>query len=447
MKLRTVNRLLNNYGYTRKNLTKDHRVYIKHEKECINKMWQSDIMEACYLTDKNGESRLVYLIGFIDDHSRRILHCQFYFDATLTRLEDCLQKAVIKFGSPKSLYVDNGKVYISAQFKIICAKLGITLKYATPYHPSGKGKIEKYWRYVQSSFMSEIRKNKISNIIELNDMLQAWLKYEYHEKLHNGIGMTPIEKWNKSLTEGTKLRYLSPVQLNEIFMHCSERSVSKYGVISFNGNTYEADASLVMKKIEIRYNPFHLEILHTYYNDKYYGVAKIIDLNNTKHKSVRPLEEDPQVESDIAKEYLENIKSNYQEYLKSQVAQHISKYNTQDASHISQGKAPKNKDTGIFRAPKDKEIVIDKGEFISIVVDKLSIDNITFTEKSKLYDLWKTFKEFNKDILISILDDIKEKSPDFNRNFLYYLSEIKKQYEQQINSITEAGGAKYECNK
>ena len=447
LKLRTVNRLLNHYGYTRENLTKDHRVYTKHEKECINKMWQSDIMEACYLTDKNGESQLVYLIGFIDDHSRRILHCQFYFDATLTRLEDSLQKAVIKFGAPKSLYVDNGKVYISEQFKIICAKLGITLKYATPYHPSGKGKIEKYWRYVQSSFMSEIKKNKVSNIIELNDMLQAWLKYEYHERLHNGIGMTPIEKWNKSLAEGTKLRYLSPVQLNEIFMHCSERSVSKYGVISFDGNTYEADASLVMKKIEIRYNPFHLEILHTYYNNKYYGIAKIIDLNNTKHKSVRPLEEDPQVESDIAKEYLENIKSNYQEYLKSQVAQHISKYNTQDASHINQAKAPENKDKGIFRAPKDKEIVIDKGEFVSIVIDKLGIDNITFTEKSKLYDLWKTFKEFNKDILISILDDIKEKSPDFNRNFLYYLSEIKKQYEQQVNSITEAGGSKYECNK
>jgi hypothetical protein len=54
-------------------------------------MWQSDVMEAFYISDRDGSSKLVYLIGFIDDHSRRVLHCQFYFDATLTCLEDCLK--------------------------------------------------------------------------------------------------------------------------------------------------------------------------------------------------------------------------------------------------------------------------------------------------------------------------------------------------------------------
>lgn len=447
LKLRTVNRILNHYGYTRENLTKDHRVYIKHEKDCINKMWQSDIMEACYLPDKNGESRLAYLIGFIDDHSRKILHAQFYFDATLTRLEDCLQKAVTKFGAPDSLFVDNGKVYVSDQFKIICAKLGITLKYSTPFHPSGKGKIEVHWKYVQSSFIPEIKKNKVSNIIELNDLFQAWLKYEYHEKHHGGIGMTPDERWNSSLKAGTKLRYFSPVQIDEIFMHCAERSVNKYGVISFEGNTYEADAALVMKKVEVRYNPFHLDILHLYYDDKYYGVAKIIDLNNTKHKSVRVLEEDPLVDSDTAKKYLANIKSNYQEYLESQLSQYISKDNIKDASHPDTRNESEEGEEQIFRAPKDNEIVIDKEEFISIVSAKLGIENVTFTEKAKLYDLWKTFKEFNKDILISILDDIKDKSSDFNRNFLYYLSEIKRQYEEQLKALKESGGNRVECNE
>ncbi|WP_139376135.1 helix-turn-helix domain-containing protein, partial [Clostridium oryzae] len=63
LKLRTVNRLLQHYGYTRENLTKDNRVYFKHEKERINQMWQSDIMEACYLKDSEGNGRMVYLIG------------------------------------------------------------------------------------------------------------------------------------------------------------------------------------------------------------------------------------------------------------------------------------------------------------------------------------------------------------------------------------------------
>ncbi|MDP4177202.1 MAG: hypothetical protein Q8900_02535 [Bacillota bacterium] len=94
--------------------------------------------------------------------------------------------------------------------------------------------------------------------------------------------------------------------------------------------------------------------MHIYFDSKYYGSAKVIDLNNSKHKDVRTLEEDSQVESD-----------------------------TTD-------------DNTAFRAPKDKEFAIDKGDFVSLVTDSLKIDNITSTDKANLYELWGTFKEFNK---------------------------------------------------
>lgn len=297
LKVRTINRILSFYGYTRESLSKDTRVYIKHEKESINIMWQSDVMEAFYIPYTTGVNKLVYLIGFIDDHSRKICHCQFYFDATLTRLEDALKKAVIKCGVPDSLYVDNGKIYISDNFKIICAKLGIKLKYSTPYHPQGKGKIEIFWKYVQSSFVSELKINKISNILELNDLFQGWLKTEYHNKIHSSIGKTPVDSWNDCIQNGTKLNFFSPVQLDEIFLHYDERTVDKYGTISFEGNTYEIDGELVGKKISIRYNPFHLDYVHVYYNDKYFGTAKVINLKTQRHKSVKTIEEDPCVDS------------------------------------------------------------------------------------------------------------------------------------------------------
>jgi hypothetical protein len=83
--------------------------------------------------------------------------------------------------------------------------------------------------------------------MELNDMLQGWLKIEYHDKIHSSIGKTPVEAWNNSLREGTKLNFFSPVQLDEIFLHYDERTVDKYGTISFEGNTYEIDGELVGK--------------------------------------------------------------------------------------------------------------------------------------------------------------------------------------------------------
>lgn len=426
LKARTVNRILSFYGYTRENLSKDTRIYIKHEKEAVNMMWESDVMEAFYISDGNGSSKLVYLIGFIDDHSRRILHCQFYFDATLTRLEDCLKKAITKFGVPKSLYVDNGKIYISENFKVICAKLGIKLKYSTPYHPQGKAKIEKFWQYVEKSFVSEIKQHKVNNIIELNDLFQGWLKTEYHDKIHASLDKTPVEAWKNSLESGTRLNFFSPVQLDGIFLHYAERSVDKYGTISFEGNTYEIDGELVGKRIVLRYNPFHLDYIHIYYNDKYFGIAKIIDLKTQKHKSVGHIEEDPCVDSEVSKQYFDNIKSNYQEYLQKQIDSYLSKDivindNKEEAAKIKE-------DTDGFRAPKDKDYVIDKNEFVSIVSDALEICTVTFAEKGKLYELWETFKEFNREILISILKDVKETTPDFKRNFLYYLSQLKTMY-------------------
>lgn len=48
---------------------------------------------------------MAYLIGMIDDLSRRDIHSKFYFNSTLPRLEDILKKAVTKHGTPISLYV------------------------------------------------------------------------------------------------------------------------------------------------------------------------------------------------------------------------------------------------------------------------------------------------------------------------------------------------------
>jgi len=427
--VRTVNRILNHYGYTTKSLKNSSRVYTRHEKDKINAMWQSDVMSAFYLPDENGKQKICYLIGFIDDHSRRVTHAQFYFDATLNRLEDSLKKAVIKFGAPNTIYVDNGKIYISSDFKLICARLGIIVKYSKAYHPEGKGKIEKFWQFVQSSFISEIKHNKVSSIIELNDLFSAWLKTEYHDKIHSSTGATPLKRWDKSLKTGIRLRYYSPVQIDQAFLHFAERTVNKYGVISFDGNQYAIDGALVNKKIAIRYNPFHLDSVHVYYQDKYYGLAHVIDLKKEKHKSVSSIEEDPAVDSTISQEYLENIKSNYQDYLKEQLNVPLDKeIKLQAKADNPTGEAAAEVDTAQNIVPDEKTQALKRQEFVDIIAAALGIETLSYAEKGRLYELWQTFKEFNRELLISIVDDIKDKTPDFNDNFLYYLAQIKDIY-------------------
>ena len=428
--VRTVNRILNQYGYTYASLTKSKRVYAKHEKERINEMWQSDVMSAFYIPDGNNGSKMAYLIGMIDDHSRRDMHSEFYLDSTLPRLEDTLRKAITKHAAPLSLYVDNGKIFISEQFKLICAKLGIKIRYATPYNCEGKGKIERYWETVQKSFLPEIKNQPVKSLSELNDLYFAWKKNEYDEKIHSSTGMTPKDRWNLSIKNGTKLKFFSPVELEEIFLHAEERTVNKYCVVSFEGNTYEVPAELIGKKVIVRYSPFHLEYLHIYFMDKYFGIAKIIDLKTQRHSSIGSVPEESGYESDISRLYFENIKSNYQKYLEQQLDLPIDTtcignndenlYEDDDSNHPS-------------RPPQEKLVSIKRDEFIDIVKNAIGLTELTFQEKGKLNELWDTFKEFNKDMLVSILDDLSQKANDFNRNFLYYIAQIRSLYLEQLS--------------
>jgi len=245
--------------------------------------------------------------------------------------------------------------------------------------------------------------------------------------------MTPKEKWKKSLNEGAKLRFFSPMELEEIFLHAEERFVTKYGVISFEGNTYEAPAELIGKTVVVRYNPFHIDYLHVYYMDKYFGTARIIDLKTQRHKSVAGIPEEFGYESDISRMYFESIKSNYQKYLGEQLNTDINK----NISGINKSEA-QSLEAHPVRPPQEIDISITRDEFIDIVKAAIGMTELTFQEKGKLNELWDTFKEFNKDILIAILKDLSQKASDFSRNFLYYIAQIRSNYLEKLSKLQEA---------
>jgi hypothetical protein len=52
------------------------------------------------------------LIAFIDDHSRLVPYARFYLSETIAVLFDAFEKAMLKRGLPRKLYVDNGAVPI-----------------------------------------------------------------------------------------------------------------------------------------------------------------------------------------------------------------------------------------------------------------------------------------------------------------------------------------------
>jgi transposase InsO family protein len=85
-----------------------------------NDLWQSDSKHGSIICGKK-----TYLITFIDDCTRLILHSEFYFTEAAESIADCLRKAIEKYGIPNSIYVDNGTPYVSRSLTRTCGKLGI----------------------------------------------------------------------------------------------------------------------------------------------------------------------------------------------------------------------------------------------------------------------------------------------------------------------------------
>ncbi|WP_352417796.1 DDE-type integrase/transposase/recombinase [Proteiniborus sp.] len=216
-------------------------------------LFQGDIKYGPYLSiGKNGAKKQVYLSAFIDDATRFIVAAKFYEHQQIAIIEDTLRTAIMQYGKPDAIYVDNGKQYRSSWLGKACTQLGIKLLFAKPYHPEGKGKIEAFNRRIDS-FLSEVALTDVKTLDELNRLLKLWIDDHYHKTPHHGLGgITPEVAFK---TDKRSLKFIDMRTLTEAFLHSEERTVDKTGCISFEGKRYEIGLQLIGRKVEAHYDP------------------------------------------------------------------------------------------------------------------------------------------------------------------------------------------------
>ena len=235
------------------------RLYAKHDAasrrfakshRCM--LYQGDIKYGPYLpVGKDGQKKQTYLAAWIDDATRFVVGARFYTNQKVDIIEDTLREAILTYGKPEAIYVDNGKQYRSNWLQTACAKLGIKLLHAKPYHPEGKGKIEAFNRRLDS-FLAEIALQKPGSLEELNHYLAVWLKEKYHKDPHAGLsGISPETAY---LTDKRPLCFPDIAACQEAFLHTETREVDKAGCISFDGQKYEVGLKLVGRKVDVCYD-------------------------------------------------------------------------------------------------------------------------------------------------------------------------------------------------
>ena len=256
------------------------REFTRFEAEFPMDLWQSDFQHTLSLPhpEDPNKRKLAKLCMILDDHSRFVVHAQFYWDERMPRLEDCLKKAIEKHGIPSQFYCDNGSAFSAGHIAHVCARLGMRLSHSRPYKPQGRGKIEKTFQFVDSSFrviaLNKIDKGQIKTLEHLNKELQEWLEEHYHMRIHGGIKEPPRVRMGR---HPVKPLPLSKQELRRVFFLEETRKVDKTACVSLDGLSYKVPAELCGLKVELRYDPFDPSDVEVHLDGNLVGKAVISD--------------------------------------------------------------------------------------------------------------------------------------------------------------------------
>jgi transposase InsO family protein len=142
-----VARVLHEAGYEMEEVsTRPHPDHPRSfERAKPNQLWQTDLFTFVL----KRQNRRVYLVAFMDDHSRFIVGYGLHASQSSALVLEVLRAALTSYGTPEEILTDNGSQYVTwrgkSAFSKELEKRGIKQVVAAPRRPQTLGKIERFW--------------------------------------------------------------------------------------------------------------------------------------------------------------------------------------------------------------------------------------------------------------------------------------------------------------
>lgn len=275
--LSTINRFVNHLNLESKYTSnKDMRRY---QRAHINEVWCGDSSVGPYLKE-DGKKKRIYIIALIDDASRFITGVDVFFHDNYVNLMSVMKSAVIRFGRPKILNFDNGSPYKNKQMELLAARIGSTLSYNPPYTPTGKAKIERWFRTMKDQWMAQLNMNDYTSLQELRKSLLDYVS-RYNQTIHSSLnGKSPQDRY---FEESFMIKRLPDNLIETVFLLEYERRVSADNVVMINETEYEVPYRYSKQKVILRCSP-DLNII--YIVDRNTGELTPIKLLNKQENSL-----------------------------------------------------------------------------------------------------------------------------------------------------------------
>jgi putative transposase len=179
---RQIQKIYKKYGFVMNKRKRPSQIkFVKYEWPKPNMLWHTD-WTICPFTG-------FYLIAFIDDHSRYIVHAEYFTNATTENTVLAFTRAIKQYGKPDAILTDNGVQFnIHGLFEEFCKTHNIKHILGRVHHPQTNGKIERWFGTYKQEFK------------EGEDTLNSFVKFYNTERLHQGINYaTPLQRYKSPI--------------------------------------------------------------------------------------------------------------------------------------------------------------------------------------------------------------------------------------------------------
>ncbi len=179
---RQIQKIYRKHGFNMNKRSRPSQIkFVKYEWPAPNMLWHTDWTQ-CPFTG-------AYLIAFIDDYSRFIVHAEYFANATTENTLIAFALAIKRHGKPDAIITDNGvQFHVHGKFEEFCKDNEIHHILGRVHHPQTNGKIERWFGTYKFEFK------------EGEDTLDSFVKFYNEERLHQGINyITPIKRYKSPI--------------------------------------------------------------------------------------------------------------------------------------------------------------------------------------------------------------------------------------------------------
>jgi transposase InsO family protein len=191
----TVAKVLHEAGYTlSEEPTHPHPDKVRSfERAKPNQLWQTDLFTFML----KRQNRRVYLVGFMDDHSRFLVSYGLHASQSTALVLECLRVGITNYGAPAEILTDNGAQYVTWRGKSLfareCEKRGIQQLVAAPRRPQTLGKMERFWGTLWREFLEAAL---FVDLGEAQARIGHFIDYYNFQRPHQALGgLVPADRF------------------------------------------------------------------------------------------------------------------------------------------------------------------------------------------------------------------------------------------------------------